>query len=457
MKYFLKKIAKNRKGSFLLSVVVFGSVTFMIIVSGIASYALFEHKASNRKQARDMSFHIAEAGIEYYRWHLAHNPNDFTDGTGEVGPYIHDFEDKNGNIIGTFSLDITPPLDGSTIVTVQSTGWLNHEPNIRRTIQVRLGFPSFADYTYLSNANMWFGGTADVHGKIHSNGGIRFDGTTDSWVYSAEETYDYSGSAADGVWGAGGPQEFWQFPVPAVDFFGVTADMATIRDGADENGIRIASSGDEGWHLVFDGDSFDQYRVTSRDCYYGNGFWWWGWWYGDVECFDIRTEQFVATQNIPANGMLFVEDHVWVEGVVDGRVTVAAARADLQEPYKNIMVTGNLTYHEHGSDDVVGLISQADVIIPYEVQDDMIIEAAMLSQFGTLYRPYYDDNTRNSLSIFGSQISYDSGGWAYVSGGNIISGFLTRNHSYDGNLRYFPPPGFPVGDTYDVISWEEIE
>ena len=58
----------------------------------------------------------------------------------------------------------------------------------------------------------------------------------------------------------------------------------------------------------------------------------------------------------------------------------------------------------------------------------------------------------------GSQISFARGGWKYVTAaGVVVSGFIVTNHLYDGNLRYFPPPGFPVGNVYDLISWEELQ
>ena len=88
----------------------------------------------------------------------------------------------------------------------------------------------------------------------------------------------------------------------------------------------------------------------------------------------------------------------------------------------------------------------------------MEIDAALLAQYGSIYRPFYYGNTKDSLIIFGSQISYTNGGYKYVSGyGNVISGFVNTNHTYDANLKYYPPPGFPVGNTYELISWEEVE
>src|SRR3989338_3354825 len=111
--------------SMLIFVMIFGSIAFTIIILGVSGYALFEHRASTKLYLRDMSLHIAEAGVNYYRWHLAHNPTDYTDGTGQPGPYIHEYKDKDGNAIGSFSLAIDPPPAGTTIVTVRSTGWTN--------------------------------------------------------------------------------------------------------------------------------------------------------------------------------------------------------------------------------------------------------------------------------------------------------------------------------------------
>lgn len=450
MKINTKSTLKNTRGSILLFTLVFGAVASFIIISGVASYAIFENKASNRKHDRDLAFHIAEAGINYYRWHLAHNQTDYQDGTGQPGPYQHDYKDKDGNVIGYFSLNITPPLSGSTVVIVESTGWTVASPDAKRKIRVRMGAPALTDYTFLSNAGLWFSFTTVVHGQVHSNGEIRFDGETDSWVKSHVRVY-----------GGGHPKTFWQYPVPPVDFYSVTADLDKIRKLSDNGGLHLTSSGKEGYQMVFSGSSFALYKVTSKDCYNGEGRWRkkWGDWYwdGTIYCFDIGNRVFVQNYDIPANGAIFVEDNVWVEGNVDGRISIGVGKFPVQEPYKNIFISNNLTYAAKASDDVVGLLAQGDIAVPYEVPDVMEIDAALLSQFGKLYRPFYDSSLKDTLTIFGSQISYEGGGWKYVNGwGHVISGFVNTNHSYDANLRYYPPPGFPVGTTYELISWEEV-
>lgn len=453
------------KGTVVVTIMIFGAVATMIIASGISSYAYFEHRAANKKHDSDLALHIAEAGLNYYKWHLAHNPTDYYDGKGatSTGPYVHPYNDKDGNQIGQFELSITPPEVGSTVVLVQSKGYSQWSPHISRTLEARYGFPSFADYTFLSNANLWFSFDAVVHGVIHSNGGIRFDGTTDSWVKSAKETYKYENQTHKGVWGGGGPKSFWVYPVPPIDFDSVSADMAAIRDGAIAGGTRLLSSGAEGYRILFDGATYDLYQVDTRDCYYGEGRWRrkWGDWYwdGEVYCYDVGNQTLLSEDNpLPANGMMFIEDHVWIEGTVDGRITIGSGAFPVQEPYYNISINGDLLYNEKNADDVIGLIAQGDIIVPYETPDTMEINAALLSQYGSNYRPYYDGDMKTQLSIYGSQISYEGGGWKYVNGwGNVISGYENTLHSYDGELKYSPPPGFPVGNVHEILTWGEVE
>lgn len=447
----LKNAKKDQRGNTLIFTLIFGAITIVMII-GVSSYAIFENQASNHKHNRDMALHIAEAGVDYYRWHLAHNLADYWDGTAqEPGPYVHEYNDKDGNLIGYFSLEIDVPASGSSVVLVRSTGWTISQPQTTRTIQVRLGFPALTDYTFLSNAEMRFSFTTEVHGAVHSNGEIRFDGLTDSWVDSHVNVY-----------GGGGPKTFWRSPVPFIDFSSITGDLANIRDLADESDTHFSSSGVEGWHVVFVGDNFDLYKVTTRDCYYGQGRWrnkkWVGWyWDGTTYCYDIGTETFFNNYDIPSSGGIFFEDDVWIEGVVDGRVSIGVGKFLDPQPYKMAFISNDLTYAQKSSDDVLGIMAQGNIHVPYEVPNSMEINSAMLSQFGQISRPFYNDDIKDDLTIFGSQISYQSGGWKWVNGwGHVISGFVDTFHSYDANLKYFPPPGFPVETSYELISWEEL-
>ena len=88
----------------------------------------------------------------------------------------------------------------------------------------------------------------------------------------------------------------------------------------------------------------------------------------------------------------------------------------------------------------------------------MEINAAVMAQNGAAKRYYYPGNIKDTLVTYGSVISAGIWTWSWVSGGgSVVSGYRNTNSTYDANLTYGPPPGFPVGSEYNLISWEEVK
>src|SRR3989344_4698277 len=152
-----------QRGQLTLAVLLFGFVA-IIILAGLIMIVDVSLRSAYRNIYRDSAFRIAEAGIEYYRWHLAHAPLDFQDGTGQPGPYTHNFYDKSGNLIGKFKLEITAPPIGSTVVTIRSTGTVDGISGLEKTIEVKMAKPSFAKYAVVLNDNVRFGSGTEVFG-----------------------------------------------------------------------------------------------------------------------------------------------------------------------------------------------------------------------------------------------------------------------------------------------------
>src|SRR5690606_27527921 len=94
-----------KKGTLLIPIIIFSAVA-LVVIGGIVKWAEVTIKANRNMFVRESAFQLAESGIDYYRWHLAHDREDFQDGTEESGPYVHDVYDKDGNLFGNFSLDI---------------------------------------------------------------------------------------------------------------------------------------------------------------------------------------------------------------------------------------------------------------------------------------------------------------------------------------------------------------
>ena len=122
----------NQKGSITTLTLVFASI-FLLIFSSLIGFILIQLKQSQQKVAWNQSLSIAEAGLNYYRWHLAHYPDDLS-GEGE-----YDYADPEGGNIGKYSLKIegTQQCGQTTAITITSTGWTNKMPQTKRTVSVK--------------------------------------------------------------------------------------------------------------------------------------------------------------------------------------------------------------------------------------------------------------------------------------------------------------------------------
>lgn len=489
-------------GYLVIQTLVFGAVG-LIILSAIVNWGSISRRSSANFEQKEKAFQIAEAGLEYYRWHLAHAPQDFQDGTGHAGPYVHDYFDQNGNQLGSFTLTITPPDLGSTVVTVISEGRVLADPTVSRKLEAVLAVPSLAKFAVVANAQMRFGEGTEVFGPVHSNNGIRFDGLAHNLVTSAKVDYDdpdhtglnefgvhthvnlppatgvneeYRAAEAPPVNPLPSRSDVFQVGrvtgVPAVDFDGFASDLSEMeattlaspvvgstvcRNGA--GGVYCGSSGVSGYLLVLKtNDTFDVFKVTSQlpapaSCSPAGGQSGWGTWSVG------NTEAYLSNQTFPANGLFFFKDNVWVKGQINGaRLTIAASRG---WPNSDAQITVNedLLYTHYDGSDVIGLIAQGNLNVGLASEDDLRIDAALVSKNGRVGRYYYDSpdcapyDTRQKITLYGMIATNARYGFAYTDG----TGYQLRNIIYDGHLLFGPPPSFPLtADQYEVISWREL-
>lgn len=456
-----------------------------ILLSGFVTLVSINCLTLTRAYNQATAFTIAEAGIEYYRWHLAHASTDYQDGTGAPGPYTHNYYDKNGNLLGQFILEITPPPIGSSVVVIKSTGKLADDPTIQKIIEVKMGKPSFAKYAGVLDENVRFGEGTEVFGAIHSNGGIRFDGVAHNLVTSALTSYDdpdHTGANEFGVHTHVSPvdplppnpvpqrpdvfQAGREFPVPAVDFVGISQTLSQMCSSSISNGFHASSSGALGYEIVLKtDDTFDLYRVTAlttppSGCTNYLSQDGWGTW-------SIQATSSLDTYPIPTNGLIFIEDNVWIRGQINtARLTIASARfPDNPSTRSSINITNDILYTNYDGQDVLALISQKNINIGMVSEDDLRIDAALMAQNGKVGRYYYQPpswwqnrcspyHQRSVITSYGMIASRQRYGFAYTDG----TGYQTRNIFYNSDLLYAPPPSFPVTtDAYQIISWDEIK
>jgi hypothetical protein len=192
---------------------------------------------------------------------------------------------------------------------------------------------------------------------------------------------------------------------------------------------------------------------------------------------------------LPANGIIFAEDDVWVDGQIDNsRLTIVAAREPLASASANIYINNDLKYTHYDGSDIIGLIAQKNILVGYFSRNTIRIDAAMIGQKGRVGRPNYGYNGygnyriqptgaplpnggggenscddfigRSTLTTFGALGTFERYGFAWTGStycsNTHSSGYCTRNLNFDSNLVYAPPPSFPTTGEYTLISFEEL-
>lgn len=457
---------------------------FMIILGTITSYAFTQAKYGRAILAREQAIHIAEAGLEYYRWFLAHNPGNTTNGTGQSGPYTYTVNDPEGSAIGSASLTVTGnnQCGVQQNIDITSRGTSNLNTGFPRTIAARYMQHSVAEYAFITNTNVWYGSTNSSVGPYISNGGIREDGTNNSIVASALSSFSCDSSMGcsptqtkAGVFGAGSGSSLWRYPVSSIDFSGMATNFSTMRTLAISSGRYFqdstvsANHDSRGFRIVLKSDgTFDAYRVTGTtgiygyrsngDCSAGGGW---------CTNYDIITAQtYLGNYTIPSScTLVYVEGTLWLEGTLRGKLTIVAA--DPSSSYApDILLANNIAYAT--TDGTTGLtaIAEHSIRIPLTVPNAMTIRGIFVAQTGYYGRDYYlagytsgNDSyiVRSSLTAVGSIVSSQRPVSAWTDGsGNVTSGFQTRTNSYDRVLAFDPPPFTPVAASdYHYVLWRE--
>ncbi len=162
------------------------------------------------------------------------------------------------------------------------------------------------------------------------------------------------------------------------------------------------------------------------------------------------TQTLVGTAVIPADGVLFFDDDVWVSGTYSAAVTVATS-ADLWCP-------GDLLPTNPSSTVTCGLVAGGQVLFPWwygTMPDDQVVQAATLSQTAGVgpdapsgLKQYNTTTGTWSSSYTMGSADYKSsvtlkGGRAMVQMIGFSAGYDTRNFEMDPRLIDNPPPLYP--------------
>jgi hypothetical protein len=472
---FLKKAG----GYALVLTLVYASI-FTGMIFAFIGFLITQGDAIEQRYQIERATEVAEAGLNYYRWYLAHYPNDVTNGTGLPGPYVHTYTDPEDGAIGEFSLAIASSTYCGDVASIEvtSTGFTYDDPGITRTVTATYAQPTVAEYAFIINASVWAGSSLNIIGPYHSNQGIRMDATNQSTVtsgvasWSCTSTFGCSPTrTVNGVYTttANSNPLLFSFPSPPINFTDLTIDLATMRTKAQNaGGTYLPSSGSYGYRITFNGNgTFTARRVTAVRSYTA---------YSSEEGTHterniIQTDTNYGTYTINQNcPLIYIADKVWLQGEVDQKVTLAADGTDSTGANPSIILQGDITYDDPVADGLLAIAEQ-NVLLGVDVPNNMTINGIFVAQNGRFgrndyeysnlpnpsgpldFRPYYD---RNSLTTNGTIVSNGRVGTQWVSGTTFQSGFRNRYSSYDRNLVNSPPPLVPnTSDVYDFIDWRE--
>lgn len=491
---------KTGNKGFTLAVVIAATGLFIAISIGMIELGVLQRKLYKQQAARSAALHFSENGILYYRWILAHYQTEYMDLSGSdptpglpYGPYLHSATSTLGNLTGKYQLEITPPDPGTTIVTIKSTGWTDAYPNVKRTIVARFGQKSLARYTLATDESINIAGTENIKGEYLSNNAIIMEGLNDSYIYSGINEYDVTSAGSPAVkqsncntciatyhscrWDDTAKKcyrsgisnllantqtnrSYWRFPIDPIDFPGFTQNLNAMYNIA-SNTIHCincsANPPNNNYHITFLANgTYEVYRVTALAAVKkvrpsGSG------------CEDsneiISSQSYLTTNSIPDTGVIFVVGNVWIEGTVNGRVTIVAAKLpENPTSYKNIYINGNITYNDITATSSLAIIAQENIIFPREIGGltDVNVHASLLAQYGKVFRYDYGpclsgSRAYNSITFLGGTISRLAS--VLASGAD---GFQTIIRNYDPRITYNPPPYFPTESGFTFLSWSEV-
>jgi hypothetical protein len=470
------------KGYLLILVLVFGSI-FFLITSSFFGFIVSQGQVITQKVELQRAVDIAEAGLNYYKWFLAHYPNDTTGGAGTTGSTTHEYFDPEGAAIGKFTISVASSTYCGDVASldVSSSGSTYSDSEIVRTISARYARPSVAEYAYIINSNVWAGPDRTIVGPYHSNGGIRMDGTNFSTVTSGQASWFCNGSFGCSPSGnrggvftttANANAALFTYPSAPINFTGLSVDLALMQDRAqNRGGIYLPPSGGSGYQITFNSNgTISVRRVTNTTQYWGytseDGW--------NQERNVISNLAGTVNYTIPAScPLIFVQDKVWLQGVVNQKVTIAAADVVSGANNPSIILQDNITYTSATTSGLLAIAEQ-DVLVGVSVPNNMSLNGIFVAQNGRYGRNFYCascteggnsrglPNTldpfvlRDSLTMNGTIVSNGRVGTQWTSGGVATSGFLNRFNSYDRNLVASPPPLVPkTSDVYVVTDWKD--
>lgn len=375
---------------------------------------------AKKQQAKDIANSLVTMAISELNsditWRTGFNYSSFLGGSGSLN-----VEDNSTNTsLGPFEilLNANGIYDGT---------------NSR--IQVLMRRTSYSKFAYFTNIEptIYFVTGDTIQGPLHTNGTLHISGDP---VFEGEVTSPNNWS------GTGNPQflKGYDFNSPTIS---LPTSLTDLANAASSGGLQLTSPS----KIVFNSDgTIDvSQQVITRT------------WYGYI--YTWSTPQTYNLSNY--NGVISSTKDIYVKGDVNGQVTVHSS--------EDIHIVGDLTYADDprtnpNSSDLLGLISDNNVVVDDGAEtdhgtSDLTIDATIMALNSFTVQDYQSGSSRGQLNIFGGVVQNTRGavgtfGTTYSGTTYTASGY-SKFYRYDDRLMSRWPPGYPLIDSYSIVTWKE--
>jgi hypothetical protein len=294
---------------------------------------------------------------------------------------------------------------------------------------------SFAKYSYFSDdeywlgIKVWFTTGSFLEGDVHTNTHYHISGDPvfDGPVSSHDDFIDYmyGGPPADNP-------EFRQgieLGIPRIEIENLNASR-----------LKTAAAGSGG--VLFEGDT--TVKLLND---------------GTMNVTNAISGLNEENMPMPSNEALFVNDgDLFISGTLNGRMTAGSS--------SNIVILDNLTYKTSPVDnpasrDMMGLVSEGNIIISSSAPDDLSIYATMAatgvsddSTGSFIVENWNRAPAKGTLFVYGGIIQIERGpvGTFNRHTHTRISGY-EKDYRYDVRCRYNSPSWFPKKGDYEMLSF----
>ncbi len=302
-------------------------------------------------------------------------------------------------------------------------------------IQVLMRRTSYSKFAYFTNVEptIYFVTGDTIKGPLHTNGTLHISGNP---VFEGEVTSPNNWS------GTGNPKflKGYDFNAPAIS---LPTSLTDLANTASSGGLQFTAPS----QIIFNSDgTIDVSQQVKTRTWYGTYVYSWG----PPQTYNLSNY----------NGIISSTKDIYVKGDVNGQVTVHSS--------SDIHITGDLTYADNpvtnpNSTDLLGLISDNNVIVDDGAEtdhgtSDVTIDATIMALNSFTVQDYQSGSSRGQLNIFGGVVQNTRGAVGTFSsyyGTTYTASGYSKLYQYDDRLMSRWPPGYPLIDSYSIVTWKE--